>query len=732
MEMNTKEILVGDKKITLSTGKFAPQTNASVVAQYGNTTVLATVLMGKTDDSKDYFPLSIEFVDKLYAGGIIKGGKWIKRDGGQSDTAILFGRIIDRSLRPLFPADFLNEVQIITTVLSNDKNHDVVIPAFTAAAAALAISDIPFNGPVSAVRVGLDNEKLVLNPSAEELKNSNLDLLVCTGPAGVNMIEADANIVPNDIALKAIELAKTTSDEINKEIAAWAKACGKEKLKYESAGPSPKLIEEIDSKIKADVEKFLEDGVDGAHMIGQEKIVDQVLEEYKPKIESEEVSKNHLVAAVDSVIMKYLRVRALKGIRYDHRKMDEIRPLTIEAGVLPCVHGSAFFQRGLTQAITVSTLAPLSEKQYLEDSSGETTKRYIHYYSAAPFTTGQTGRVGRPGRREIGHGALAEKALVPVIPSEEEFPYTIVLTSEIMSQNGSSSMASTCGSTMSLMDAGVPIKDKVAGISIGLVAETDDNFVLLTDIAGVEDHNGDMDFKITGTRNGITAIQLDIKRAGLTLKMITETFTASTKARLQILDKMESVLSAPRSKLSEFAPKITMVSLPEDKIGEVIGSGGKTVKALMEKYDVQIDIDDFGKASISSQNQENIDKAAYEIESMIKEVQIGEDYEGVVTRVENFGAFVEFLPGREALLHVSEMTGGFLSDPSSIIKVGDHINVKIAGFNDNHQIKLSSPEFKAAHPGEARPEGQRDNRTSGFRNFTPPRGDNRREFRPRR
>ena len=737
MEMNTKDILVGDKKITLSTGKLAPQTNASVVAQYGNTTVLATVLMGQTDDSKDYFPLSIEFVDKLYAGGIIKGGKWIKRDGGQSDTAILFGRIIDRSLRPLFPADFLNEVQIITTVLSNDKNHDVVIPAFTAAAAALAISDIPFNGPVSAVRVGLINENLVLNPSAKELKNSNLDLLVCTGPAGVNMIEADANIVPNDIALKAIELAKNTSDEINKEIAAWAKACGKEKIKYESAGPSSKLIEEIDSKIKADVEKFLEDGVDGAHMIGQEKIVDQVLEDYKSKIESEEVSKNHLVAAVDSVIMKYLRARALKGIRFDHRKMDEIRPLTIEAGVLPCVHGSAFFQRGLTQAITVATLAPLSEKQYLEDSSGETTKRYIHYYSAAPFTTGQTGRVGRPGRREIGHGALAEKALVPVIPSEEEFPYTIVLTSEIMSQNGSSSMASTCGSTMSLMDAGVPIKDKVAGISIGLVAETDDNFVLLTDIAGVEDHNGDMDFKITGTRNGITAIQLDIKRAGLTLKMITETFTASTKARLQILDKMESVLPAPRSKLSEFAPKITMVSLPEDKIGEVIGSGGKTVKALMEKYDVQIDIDDFGKASISSQNQENIDKAAYEIESMIKEVQVGEDYEGVVTRVENFGAFVEFLPGREALLHVSEMTGGFLSDPSSIIKVGDHINVKIAGFNDNHQIKLSSPEFKAAHPAspdEASAQAGRfqSPRTSGFRNFTPPRGDNRREFRPRR
>ena len=330
--------------------------------------------------------------------------------------------------------------------------------------------------------------------------------------------------------------------------------------------------------------------------------------------------------------------------------MDEIRPLDIEAGVLPCVHGSAFFQRGLTQAITVTTLAPLSEKQYFEDSSGERTKRYIHYYSAAPFSTGQTGRVGRPGRREIGHGALAEKALIPVIPTEQEFPYTIILTSEVLSQNGSSSMASTCGSTMSLMDAGVPIKDKVAGISIGLIAETDDNFVLLTDIAGIEDHFGDMDFKITGTRTGITAIQLDIKREGLTLKMITETFVASTKARLLILDKMEATLAAPRTELSEFAPKIKMVTLPEDKIGEVIGSGGKTIKALMEKYGVQIDIDDEGKASVSSQNQENIDKAVYEIESMIKEVQIGEEYEGIVTRVEAYGAFVEFLPGREALL----------------------------------------------------------------------------------
>lgn len=723
--MYTKDIIVGDKKITLSTGKLAPQTNASVMARFGNTTVLATVLMGKVDDNKDYFPLSIEFVDKLYAGGIIKGGKWIKRDGNQSDNSVLFGRIIDRSLRPLFPESFLNEVQIIVTVLSNDKEFDPVIPAFLAASSALAISDIPFNSPVSAVRVGLIENQLVVDPTVSELNRSSLDLLVCTGAAGINMIEADGNIVENKNVLDAIELAKNTCDAINTQIMDWVKVCGKTKLEFKPVGPSSELIKEIDTQISADVEKFLEDGVDGGHMIGQQIITDKVIETYQAKIDAEEVKQNQIIAAVDSIIRTHLRARTIKGVRYDHRKMDEVRHLNIEAGVLPCVHGSALFERGLTQAITVTTLAPLSEKQYLEDSSGERTKRYIHYYSAAPYSTGQTGRVGRPGRREVGHGALAEKALIPVIPTEQEFPYTIVLTSEVLSQNGSSSMASTCGSTMSLMDAGVPIKDKVAGISIGLIANTDDDYVLLTDIAGIEDHFGDMDFKITGTRNGITAIQLDIKRQGLTLKMVQDTFVASTTARLQILDKMDLALAAPRSELSEFAPKIKMVKLPEDKIGEVIGSGGKTIKALMEKFSVQIDIDDEGQASISAQDQKAIDAAAYEIECMIKEVQIGEEYQGIVTRVEAFGAFVEFLPGREALLHVSEMATGFISNPSAIIKEGDTLTVKIAGYNDNHQIKLSAPEFKTAHAGEERPNNPpqrggfapRDNRNRSDRDF---------------
>jgi len=379
MKNYTQDIVVGDKHITLSIGKLAPQTNASVVAQFGNTVVLATVLMGKLDESKDYFPLSVEFVDKLYAGGIVKGGKWIKRDGGPSDTAVLFGRIIDRSLRPLFPAGFLNEVQIITTVLSNDKNHDVVIPAFTAAAAAMAISDIPFRGPVSAIRVGQVNNKLVVNPSLEELQQSKFDLLVCTGPKGVNMIEADGNIVENDLMLEAIELAKNTGDEVNKQIAEFAANCGKEKIDFEAAGPSLELIEEVKSKIEKDVVEFFDKGVDGAHMIGQDKIINKVKEIYQDKIEKEEVSTNHLMAAVDEILKEYVRKETLKGNRYDKRKLDEIRTLNVEAGVLPCTHGSALFERGLTQAITVTTLAPLSEKQYLEDSNGEITKKYLHY-----------------------------------------------------------------------------------------------------------------------------------------------------------------------------------------------------------------------------------------------------------------------------------------------------------------------------------------------------------------
>ena len=724
MTKKSFDIAVGDKKITLTTGQLAPQASGAVVAQMGNTMVLATVVLGALDTSKDYFPLSVEFADKLYSGGLIKGGKWMKRDGGGSDSSILLGRIIDRALRPLFPAGFKNEVQLIITVLSNDKETDIIVPAFIAASAAVGISNIPFNGPVSAVRVGQIEGKLTLYPSLKEMAKSQMDLLICHDPEGINMIEAEANIINNDVVLEAVKMAMEAGVTVNGKISEFVAQFGQKKIEFVDTSPSTQLLSDIEKHLQTDLAQFLKDGADGAHIAAEDAIKTKIKTIYKEAIESGEQSENTLMEAVDTIIRQYFREHALKGNRYDKRQFDEIRPLNVEAGYLPCTHGSALFQRGLTQALTVVTLGSIAEQQYLQDSFGEVTKHYIHYYSAAPFSTGQTGRLGRPGRREVGHGALAEKALVPVIPSIEDFPYTIVLTSEVLSQNGSSSMASTCGSTMALMDAGVPLKDKVAGISVGMISDDQGKYVLLTDIAGIEDHCGDMDFKITGTRTGITAIQLDIKRLGLSYQMIADTFVASTKARMTILDKMESVLSTPRPQLSVYAPKIKLVILPEEKIGEVIGSGGKTIKGLMEKYGVQIDIDDEGRASISAIDQAKIDACATEIEAMIKEVQIGEVYDGVVTRVEAYGAFVEFLPGREALLHVSELSGGFLNDPSAIIKVGDKLSVTISGFNDNHQIKLSAPEFKAAHPGDPnampqreRPMFDRPRQQGGFRNF---------------
>ncbi len=704
-----KTIDLGGSSVTLTFNKFAPQANGSVMATQGNAMVLATATCGGRDDSKDYFPLSVDFVHKLYAGAQIKGGKWSKRDNGGPDADILDSRIIDRSIRPLFPSDFKYETQVIATLMSADKSVDNIVLGFLATAVALAVSDIPFNGPVSAVRIARNSDKkLIANPNAQALLESDLDLLVCTGPAGVNMIEADGKIIDNATMFSAIELAVKTSEDINKQIAVIAKEIGKTKLNYVSSAISPELEKEIQKKLSKDIAKFLEGGTDGAHKKAEEELFKKGIEIFTAEIEAGTYTKFQVDSAISTTLEAQFKAKVLSGWRYDGRKADQIRPLSLELGVLPGTHGSAFFQRGLTQAVTNVTLATLEEQLYTQNSQGEATKRYMHFYSAMPFSTGEVGRTGRPGRREIGHGALAEKALLAVLPSIDQFPYTLVLNSEVLSQNGSSSMASTCGSTMALMDAGVPISAHVAGVSTGMISSSDEKYTLLTDIAGIEDHFGDMDFKITGTRKGITAIQLDIKRAGLTLKMIQETLTRSHDVRQIILDLMEKTLASPRPQLAPHAPKIVMIQLPEDKIGGVIGKGGETIKALMERFEVGIDINDEGMCSISGTNQAKLDECKKAISGMIKDIEIGEEYLATVAEIRDFGAFMELLPEKQALLHISEMAQGFVKDVNSLVKIGDQIKVKVSGFNDEGKIKLVAPEFKAAHKGEERgsPMGQ--------------------------
>ncbi len=698
----TLELTISSGKVLkINSGLFAPQANGAVMATLGGTTVLATVVMGNVDETKDYFPLSVEFQDKLYASGTIRDSKWIKREGGLDDESILMGRLIDRSIRPLFPKAFKNEVQVIVSLLSNDKLSNVSVLAFNAVSIALALSDIPFNGPVSASQVGLVDNQIVINPTIEELSRSSMDLVVCTGPFGVNMIEAGADIVEDSIVLGAIDTANQNNLEVNKQITAISKDAVKRD--YKSYGIDPKLLAEVETKISQDLESFYTSGQDdGKHVESESVIFDKLLVDYQAQIESKTLEEVNLKVAFEEVVKNFIRSRTLKGTRFDRRGFDDIRPVSCTTSVLSHVHGSALFQRGLTQALTITALGPLSDEQSLNSSFGDKTKRYMHFYNALPFSTGQTGRLGRPGRREVGHGALAEKALLPVIPSKEKFPYTILVNSEVLSQNGSSSMASTCGSTLSLMDAGVPIKDMVGGVSIGMMSEGD-KYTLLTDIAGIEDHNGDMDFKITGTKTGITAIQLDVKRPGLTMDMIKDTFTKSRQARLKILETMSQAISTPRPQLSDLAPKIIIIRLPEDKIGEVIGPGGKMIKGLMKKYQVQIDIDDEGMASISSSSLTDTQNCATEIENMVREFQIGEEFDGTVTRVEPYGAFVEMVTGREALLHVSEMATGFINNPGDLIKVGDKIHVEIAGRNQENQIKLSAKKFKSEHVGQANP-----------------------------
>jgi polyribonucleotide nucleotidyltransferase len=684
-----KSIELSGRTLSLEVGRLADQANAAVIAQYGDTMVLATVVASEKETMLDYFPLSVEYVERLYAGGRIKGSRWIKREGRPSDDAVLAGRVIDRSIRPLFPKAYKHDVQVVITVLSVDGMNDPDVLGLIATSAAIAISSIPWNGPVAGVRMGYmpenGNGTFVVNPSITEQATSEFDFVVASTHEKVVMLEGGFCETSDKLTYDAVLKAK----EANKEIITCIEDLRKEVGKTKEPVPEALEAEELKQKITKEYKKEMVAAF--AKKSEKEFGGSEVTELAKTIVEAygNEYTTKAVEEALDTLFKKKVREDILAhGKRVDGRKTDEVRPLSGEVGVLPRTHGSAVFARGQTQVLTVATLGTPSLEQLIESPAGEESKRYIHHYSMPPYSVGETGRIGSPKRREIGHGALAERALLAVVPSEEEFPYTIRLVSEVMSSNGSTSMAATCGSTLALMDAGVPIKEPVAGISIGLMSDKNKH-VLLTDILGIEDFSGDMDFKVAGTKNGITAIQLDIKVDGLTDEIVKEALSRAHEARIRVLEKILSVIPKSREKLSLYAPKVSVVKIPTEKIGEVIGPGGKVIRMIMAATETTVDVDDDGSVVISGTTDEAVDKAVAWVTGLTRDVAVDEEFEGEVKRILPFGAFVEILPGKEGMVHVSQMSTDYVNSPEDVVKVGDKVKVRVMEIDEQHRINLS-------------------------------------------
>ena len=689
MKIVTKSVEIGGKKLELEVGRFAAQANAAVLARYGDTVVLATVVVAQPQEGLDFLPLTVNYIERLYAGGRIKGSRWVKREGRPSDEATLIARLIDRSLRPLFPKEYRNEIQVIITVLSVDAENNPDIPAICASSAALTLASVPWDGPVGAVRVGSVSKNgdgvLIANPTHQDLEYSELDLVISTTGQAVIMLEGGAKEVPEEILLKAIDFGQKEAAKIIGLISELQKEVGQKKEKFVSEQVDPRLVIQIEKETKKEIESLLKPAVTKQEAAERlEAIKEAIVEKY------EEERKKIVAGVIDKLVEKAIRDNILKnGKRPDGRKPDQVRPIKGEVGILPRTHGSAIFQRGNTQSLTVTTLGSPSLEQLIESMEGEETKRYIHHYYMPPFTVGEVGQVGWPSRREVGHGALAEKALEPVIPSEEKFPYTIRVVSEIMSSDGSTSMASVCGSTLSLMDAGVPIKAPVAGIAMGIVIK-DKKAVILSDILGIEDFNGDMDFKVAGTKQGVTAIQMDVKTNQLTSALLKKALLQAQKGRLFILEKMLLALSASRNQISEFAPKIKVLHVPVEKIGEVIGPGGRMIRKIISETGASVEVEDDGSVNISALDKASVEKAVDWIEGLTREIKAGEVFEeGIVRRIQPFGAFVEVAPGKDGLVHVSRMAASFVSDPNRIVKIGQKVKVRVTEIDDRGRINLS-------------------------------------------
>jgi len=694
MKMTQKSVEIGNSVITLEVGRFAEQASAAVVARSGDTMVLAAVTASSRETTLDYFPLSVEYVERLYAGGRIKGSRWVKREGRPTDDAVLAGRVIDRSIRPLFPKTYKHDVQVIITTLSVDGENDPDILALVAASAAIAISPIPWAGPVAAVRVGCikedGNEKgtIIINPTAPQQELSEFDFVVSSNADRVMMLEGGFCETPEDVVVDAVVQAKIANKKIIDCINELVKEVGKEKVVIEEKPTTEELEKKLakDYKKELDVQFKKQTEKEGGDT-GMGDLAKAIAEKYEQVYTIADI-----MAAIDHIFKNRIREDVLlHAKRVDGRKIDEVRELSMDVSLLPRTHGSAMFKRGQTQVLTVVTLGSPDTAQLIESPTGEESRRYIHHYSMPPYSVGETGRVGTPSRREIGHGALAERALISVIPDEGEFPYTIRLVSEIMSSNGSTSMASTCGSTLALMDAGVPIKEPVAGISVGLMINPKDKkkFVLLTDIVGVEDFGGDMDFKVAGTKNGITAIQLDMKVDGISDEIVKGALERAKVARAMILEKMHTLIASSRPALSQYAPKVHMVKIPVERIGEIIGPGGKIIRQIQTITGAGVDVKDDGSVFITSVKQEAVDKAVTWIEGITHEVKAGEEYEGEVKRMMAFGAFVEILPGKEGLVHVSQMSTGFVQNPADVVALGQKVKVRVIEIDDQGRVNLS-------------------------------------------
>lgn len=706
MNIIKKSANIGGRELSLEIGRFAYQADVAMLGQYGDTQVLATIMSSKPRQDLGYFPLSVDYMERLYAGGIIKGSRWVKREGRPTDESILTSRLIDRSIRPLFPSTYKNDVQVIVTLLSIDQENDADVLSIVATSAAIATSTIPWNGPIGAVRMGYLDSKLIVNPTMAQRKQSSLDLVVSGFSDRILMLEGGANQVDDEIFIQATEQAHVESEKIINLINELVAEVKPTKQPVPN-GIDEELINRIEKEFMGDINKLVAKA-DKLERNEENEMISEITDRAHTRFE-EEFEKKNIAQVVDKLRKKILRKNILDtGIRVDGRKTTELRPLSSEIGILKRTHGSAVFQRGNTQVLSVTTLGSPGEEQLLESASGEDKKRYMHHYSMAPYSVGETGRFGYPSRREIGHGALTERALVPVLPSPEDFAYTIRVVSEILSSNGSTSMASVCGSTLSLMDAGVPLKAPVAGISIGIIVESDDKYVLLTDIMGIEDFNGDMDFKIAGTKDGITAVQLDVKIKGLTPKMIQETVMRAKEVRMQILEHMAKTLAQPHEKVSQYAPQVEQLKIPEDKIGALIGPGGSIIKEIIATFEVDVNVEDDGTVNVSGLNSENVKKAVEHIENMTRELKVGDKFKGTVKRIVPFGAFVEVMPGREGLVHVSHMADRYVENPNEIVKEGEVVDVTLFEIDDQGRINLTMVDNPKKENQDRRPP-RRDN-----------------------